>query len=57
MMLYFSKYHLYRAYLRNQLIPFKPQDKGYVKDQNGDPDQNSSHLKKRSHLDNVTGRV
>ena len=88
--------HLYRALLRKQLIPFKPQDKGSVKGQNGGPDQNSSQPKilrftslpssnelkigqptlivqqavsapadlitnpssrKRSHLDNVTGRA
>ena len=96
---YFSNHLLYRALLRKQLIPFKPQDKGSVKGQNG-PDQNSSQPKilrftslpssnelkigqptlivqqavvlcsqqqaelitqpssrKRSHLDNVTGRA
>ena len=96
----FQIIYLYRALLRKQLIPFKPQDKGSVKGQNGGPDQNSSQPKilrftslpssnelkigqptlivqqavsvpgtqtpaelitnpssrKRSHLDNVTGR-
>ena len=37
---------LYRALLRKQLIPFKPQDKGSVKGQNGGPDQNSSQQPK-----------
>ena len=96
----FQIIYLYRALLRKQLIPFKPQDKGSVKSQNHGPDQNSSQPKilrftslpssnelkigqptlivqqavvpgsqqpaelitqpssrKRSHLDNVTGRA